>query len=1517
MNMRIISRRLLFVACLVITAKADGWDDFSNNLSTDLAPLLALFGEQVTKQFLSESTTLLDNFIFAVAPLGIITAIVSAIRVCGGPSLRAFIGRAQEGGGIAEAELCSSTSRDVCELYHNGAIVRVFGRPKILEIVHDRDAALLDDNSEARPDCGIYSFQEYIKKGFAKKAGWKEQNRRDGGIEDQQKPLEGDRDKFAPNPNLSFNIGIREQPGYVLVLAAVAGFLIQAAVLVFGFLATYTWRWPKDDALPPDWAFPIMSLGTLLLSGGMFFCAFLIEDSTKERVFRRDSTEDRNSPTIYVVQPGNQIVGDQTFDAFSFTDASRRLRKYTTSWKMQKTAEVKVCFATGITLAGFVFQFVGLRAMHSSVSVFQLGTIALMSVVRAGLRTQRLAKEQNLLRDRPDEVQGHELDWLALQMAKNSPEEPETGRKLWSVIGGPVKLPSPSNRHKQQLARRVFLYRSRLAELTSQPMQIKSKSSARAIESTSSILFSYGTVNSSWKNINSIPWAIQVVEYERIKVKDSGLDQIKLGDASDIHLHLRKGTGSKKYTAWEVSQYDLEAVIGLWTWSIISDPLVEEVDEFNMKVSEALEVPASRIMAIGATEEEIDRARRELELWIEDFPSSALSKRWTPDPESTHSGIIQSVAQMGVSTPACHLVIGGPPQRRSRIYGWQIAHDSSLPEMVALTTPIANSIYATCAHDIYQSFLCAVMEVLKSLGGETKFVTGGRGYLLTNEVITRIAECFKESGLGSTQDAYSVIIPALRYRPGLPSPKDTILSVHIGAENRRREGRFEEAEAILRQAWEVVLDISDEELSAATMLELGELYRYAVFQNKEALKDFGHEGISWMKNVTGGRPPSDQVAVIANRYADLERMSKDDPEPETSAKRVMDAISKDDRTKALWLMSHVREVLGTDVNDRTILSWAAQRGWPEIVKAAIETGLVVDDRDRSKRTPLSYAAEQGHARVVEILLRRGALPFTQDESRRTPLSYASGRGHHCAMKVLLDDRRVSVSTLDNNEQSPLHWAASNGHDGAIELLLQHGANETLNKYNRQGFPPLVAALLNGHMATAEILVKNGAEFDVSIGGVEGWEWALQKWGFTCAAFFLGHLNQKRKQKKIIVVTVGSGREFSPVRPFGGNGDTWPFEGEGSLGSRDFPLPITVYVLARDGKETESTIEAILSLKEFGLVVKMEMCELRESSLEYDPLQIDLSAKVYYDPFQRSPKYRLIDYLLVQKEEARITEGLLQAAIRDSDGYRIMQLFLDRRGEEVKVTEGILLAIAEDSNGYRKMNLLLDRRRKEVKITESIVKAAAGNKWSGKAIIQELLNRRGKEVKITESILLAAAGNSQAGYSMIELLLDIKGEEVKITESVLKAAAENEKNSKEIMELLLDRRGEEFKITESILQKAAGNGWDGKATIKLLLDRRGKEVKVTESILQAAAGNNQAGYSIIELLLNKRGEEVKLTEGILQAAAGNIQTGYSTIKLLLGQGGEVKITESVRQAAAGNDRDGKAIIKMLQAHKEKE
>jgi len=86
-------------------------------------------------QFMSQSTGWADHIILAMAPLGILTAIVGAIRVGGPPWLKAIIGRAREPLAVAEAELMSSTSNEVCELWNGHEVVRVMGEGPIREFI--------------------------------------------------------------------------------------------------------------------------------------------------------------------------------------------------------------------------------------------------------------------------------------------------------------------------------------------------------------------------------------------------------------------------------------------------------------------------------------------------------------------------------------------------------------------------------------------------------------------------------------------------------------------------------------------------------------------------------------------------------------------------------------------------------------------------------------------------------------------------------------------------------------------------------------------------------------------------------------------------------------------------------------------------------------------------------------------------------------------------------------------------------------------------------------------------------------------------------------------------------------------------------------------------------------------------------------------------------------------------------------------------------------------------------------
>ncbi|QPC67403.1 hypothetical protein HYE67_009634 [Fusarium culmorum] len=157
-----LSVALLLLSATTTFAADDEKDntDFLLNVFSDIGPILALFGEQFARQFLSETFTWEDHIIFACIPLGIITAISGAIRVQGGGLFKAVIGRARENHAAAEIEYMSSTSTEVCELYNGEGIVRTMGKPYIGQIIVRPDQFPNGDS------CGIHTLETATKGGI-------------------------------------------------------------------------------------------------------------------------------------------------------------------------------------------------------------------------------------------------------------------------------------------------------------------------------------------------------------------------------------------------------------------------------------------------------------------------------------------------------------------------------------------------------------------------------------------------------------------------------------------------------------------------------------------------------------------------------------------------------------------------------------------------------------------------------------------------------------------------------------------------------------------------------------------------------------------------------------------------------------------------------------------------------------------------------------------------------------------------------------------------------------------------------------------------------------------------------------------------------------------------------------------------------------------------------------------------------------------------------------------------------
>ncbi|OJD29377.1 endoglucanase [Diplodia corticola] len=815
----------------------DWWDDFSNNLATDLAPLISLFGEQPTKQYLSECVTLLDIIIFSIAPLGIITTIVSTIRVCGNSSLRALIGRAQEGAGNAEVELCSSTSREVCELYNNGGIARVFGRPSLLEIVFDTGSTLDDFFSprESKQAAGIYSFKGYIHK-FQKEQEWYEHKKektdedetgRQGAVDGTRSPQD-----FAPSPNLSLNIGIKSRNKVWFYAAVVLGSFFQSAVLAWTGILNPVLNLGKSK-VESAYAAPMTVIGTILLSCGVGLCAYMIERSTEERVFRRPpQNETSHRARIFWIQPGPQYVGDQAFDSFIYTHDTGAFDQYTTSWRVQRSAPISHVFlGLFLTLLGYIIQFIGLRACHSSVAVAQLGLTVLMSLIRALLRTERMAEDDNLLSKgsgRLDTNQGHELAWLASYLVAESeckqwhilnpggikpiaPEEfdprkreiPESFKGLLLQAAHQthgLRLSAQDPEIESQFRRWVqnpsqvdkvtelphlvlaVLYRARLAHLTRSwrdehvAGRHMARNLAQPIESTTEILFTADfELKDEWSEASIISWPVPCV----------------YGFQHQFYLTLKRKAGFSGYTSgWQIDRSSLEAIVSLWLWNLGLESSHKQENHEDDEQLCNLEKPFRRLFLPARS------TLRLMEFWgTAVTPIRGNLKR--------ESGVTQNQNSPHASRD---LAVDGTNWRR--LFGLFNCGVSLDKEPAFCELPSSSSPAMLCVQEIYSFFFLAMTNIIKGVGGRTQVAEHVRHFRIINTNFAQIQESFERSGLGTREDSLQCIIPALVSR------KKPLWTVEDLLRLATRGGHEELAHELL-DTEEIDVDAKDEKNRAA------------------------------------------------------------------------------------------------------------------------------------------------------------------------------------------------------------------------------------------------------------------------------------------------------------------------------------------------------------------------------------------------------------------------------------------------------------------------------------------------------------------------------------------------------------------------------------------------------------------------------------------------------------------------------------------------------------------------------
>ncbi|KAI9763305.1 MAG: hypothetical protein M1840_000787 [Geoglossum simile] len=477
--------RLRFVftsVFLVGSVVAEGrGESFTNNLFSDLAPLLTLFGERFAQQFLSESFTWLDHIVFAMAPLGIITAFVSAIRV-GGPNwLKALVGRARENITAAEVDVMSSTSHDVCELWNGTAIVRTVGRPMVRQLIHldwlkddidsfglftlDRPAGHLVKEDRRGPFAFLApKTNTAIRRAKVRATGKLRRSEHGGdGHDSADKAERGISPKFiglltenelqpkesrcvdrsqtdqsptevAPNisqmdespteeaPNISLNLH-GERGVLELALYALIGIILQSRVLVYaGFVTFHPFSKTKLGGPRPTTGFSLQAVGTTFLVVGMALCSLVVEQSTEEKRWTAKSPTMKANPSSSGKRPHVLWLQKKNFVGDQRFDsfllvAKKECDEILTSRRPAKGNN----HLSVLAMLGVVLGILGFIAQLEG---FRLSnwSITIAQLVAVFLMTILRAVVRRGLTTRPANEKLpdiHEMDWLALKISNN------------------------------------------------------------------------------------------------------------------------------------------------------------------------------------------------------------------------------------------------------------------------------------------------------------------------------------------------------------------------------------------------------------------------------------------------------------------------------------------------------------------------------------------------------------------------------------------------------------------------------------------------------------------------------------------------------------------------------------------------------------------------------------------------------------------------------------------------------------------------------------------------------------------------------------------------------------------------------------------------------------------------------------------------------------------------------------------------------------------------------------------
>ena len=379
---------------------------------------------------------------------------------------------------------------------------------------------------------------------------------------------------------------------------------------------------------------------------------------------------------------------------------------------------------------GFIIQFVGLRGLHWTVSVAQLLAMFLATALRISIRTVFAHSMRCIELKNP-----FELEWLTYQI--------DNARPLLAAHAAPA-ADSPVD--PGEGASRTVEFRMQLGVIAdSNGWDSAFREEANRLHETIDAF-----MNVLWSD--KAAWLH--ADVKDVTLLDFMIDlcPTRNCNAQGLLMLIQRSKVPAMFTRWSSNPRQIEAYLALWTYELQRD--ATDIDKNDQ---EPFNSPRRCVWkSCGMTAQ----SAMDFDWWVR----RGYSYYKTPCPQS-RSPLTLLEKLPTAESPYCD--------------------DEIIPTPTQLLTVATHcSISCLCARYIFALFLRRAVNAIKKLDGDTSIrpadSDSARGIIgFQNTAIESLSRTMTSKGLMTSQDSYTLLIPALRHANLLPNPLDCVKLVSL------------------------------------------------------------------------------------------------------------------------------------------------------------------------------------------------------------------------------------------------------------------------------------------------------------------------------------------------------------------------------------------------------------------------------------------------------------------------------------------------------------------------------------------------------------------------------------------------------------------------------------------------------------------------------------------------------------------------------------------------------------------